>query len=490
MTIGRLWGYVADDEANMKPVSHLLRCLINAARGGGNFLLNVGPRPDGTIQPEFVERLEAMGDWLKRHGDAIYGSTRTPLTNTIQPAGLASARGKRLFWHLIDWPGDEAALPPAGAPVEQATLLTTGEQLVCQGKRNQALRVKLPAPPPDLAPPVIALDLGREPRRPYAPTWLRQEARGHYDCPKAPLITAADLAPGYQEAPASDFCPGWQEDTVRIARHGAIELELAVEVDCRVDLRLGLIAETPGRFTVELDGNPLGEPLPIRVTDYPDTWTLEDHAWRQGGHRLIVRHEGGGSFACYGFVLQPRYRPLPGTLWAAIGPFPTPWDVKWPLDLVKTGLETVHPPEQGIDLDARYPGTGGKRVGWGTVKTRRGAFSEAGINFTFRGGKARTGVFYGATVIDAPEERDAHILIGLDWWGRAWLNGSELVADRDPDAAAADGAAFNGWAPRPALARLRRGPNQLLVKCHRGSNACWFTCYVTDPGDLDIHLPA
>jgi len=110
MTINNTWGYNANDR-NFKSSETLIRALIDAASKGGNFLLNVGPAPDGTIQPEFEERLRAIGAWLEKNGEAIYGTTYGPLQGL--PYGRMTAKGKALYLHLFERPA---------APVELAGL--------------------------------------------------------------------------------------------------------------------------------------------------------------------------------------------------------------------------------------------------------------------------------------------------------------------------------------------------------------------------------
>jgi alpha-L-fucosidase len=61
----------------------LIRSLVEVASRGGNFLLNVGPQPDGVIQPEFQERLPTIGSWLSVNGESIYGTTYGPLQGVL-----------------------------------------------------------------------------------------------------------------------------------------------------------------------------------------------------------------------------------------------------------------------------------------------------------------------------------------------------------------------------------------------------------------------
>lgn len=103
MTINGTWGYNKND-TRYKSATELIRALIDAASKGGNFLLNVGPTPEGAIQPEFVERLEAMGKWLEVNGESIYGTTYGPVQGL--PFGRMTAKGKTLYLHVFDLPQD------------------------------------------------------------------------------------------------------------------------------------------------------------------------------------------------------------------------------------------------------------------------------------------------------------------------------------------------------------------------------------------------
>ena len=117
MTINDTWAYNKSDK-RFKSSTELVRALIDAASKGGNFLLNVGPTPEGTIQPEFVERLTAMGDWLKVNGDSIYGTTYGPLQSI--PFGRMTAKGKTLYLHIFDMPA--ATLELTGLKAKVASI--------------------------------------------------------------------------------------------------------------------------------------------------------------------------------------------------------------------------------------------------------------------------------------------------------------------------------------------------------------------------------
>lgn len=111
MTINGTWGYNANDK-NFKSTTELVRALIDAASKGGNFLLNVGPTPDGTIQPEFEERLRGIGKWLEINGESIYGTTFGPLQSL--PFGRMTAKDRTLYLHVFEW--SEGGIELKGLP--------------------------------------------------------------------------------------------------------------------------------------------------------------------------------------------------------------------------------------------------------------------------------------------------------------------------------------------------------------------------------------
>jgi alpha-L-fucosidase len=123
MTINGTWGYNKND-TRYKSTTELIRALIDAASKGGNFLLNVGPTPAGTIQPEFEERLRGIGKWLAVNGESIYGSTYGPV-QTI-PFGRMTAKGKALYLHVFDMPKDDIVVEGLGARIASVKTLDGG----------------------------------------------------------------------------------------------------------------------------------------------------------------------------------------------------------------------------------------------------------------------------------------------------------------------------------------------------------------------------
>jgi alpha-L-fucosidase len=98
MTINDTWAFNVHDR-NFKSSAQIIRSLVEVVSRGGNFLLNVGPRPDGTIQPEFLERLAAVGRWMRANGEAVYGTTYGPIQG--QEGVRTTAKDAAVYVHLM-----------------------------------------------------------------------------------------------------------------------------------------------------------------------------------------------------------------------------------------------------------------------------------------------------------------------------------------------------------------------------------------------------
>lgn len=108
-TMNDSWGYNVTDR-NYKTVKQVIHLLVNTAGRNANLLLNVGPMPNGEIQKEFTDTLQAAGVWLQQYGTAIY-NTRGKLMPP-QPWGIATRNDKQVFLHLLNRPANNFILLP------------------------------------------------------------------------------------------------------------------------------------------------------------------------------------------------------------------------------------------------------------------------------------------------------------------------------------------------------------------------------------------
>ncbi len=173
------WGY-NHYETEFRNAPQLIRQLIEIASKGGNFLLNIGPRPDGTIQPEFVERLRQIGSWLKVNGEAIYGC-QPSIFEKLPFFGRCTVKENRLYIHIMGWPTDrKITLPGLRNKVQKVYLLATGEKLAFSRSEDH-LNITLPQEPPDPVATVVVVEVQGIPQaEPYR---LRPTADGTLELP-------------------------------------------------------------------------------------------------------------------------------------------------------------------------------------------------------------------------------------------------------------------------------------------------------------------
>ncbi len=165
-SVSRLWGYTRGER--WRSADDLLGTLVKCAGLGGNFLLNVGPQPDGQFPPEFTQRALALGEWLKLHGEAIYGSERGEVTEFVT-YGFQTVKNNNLYLIIRFWDGRPTLrLVGLKNTVRRATLLTTGQELgIAQDDRALVLS-GLPPESPTALFPVIRLECDG---RPEANEW-------------------------------------------------------------------------------------------------------------------------------------------------------------------------------------------------------------------------------------------------------------------------------------------------------------------------------
>lgn len=169
----RLWGYAIGER--WRPADVLLDMLVDSASKGGNLLMNVGPEPDGTFPPPFVERMEQIGDWMRVHGEAIYNSEPGEVCEFIT-YGRQIRKGNSLYLVIRFWDGrDTLTLAGLGTEVKRAVLLTTGQELSYSQSKDYLTLTGLPHSPPTPLFPVIRLDFDTPPQaRPWAQDRLWQ----------------------------------------------------------------------------------------------------------------------------------------------------------------------------------------------------------------------------------------------------------------------------------------------------------------------------
>jgi alpha-L-fucosidase len=166
MTMNTTWGYSEHDH-DWKSNETLIRNLIDIASKGGNYLLNIGPKGDGSVPPESVQSMQAIGAWMKTNGESIYATTASPFekldwgrcTQKQLPGGKT-----RLYLHVFAWPADgKLVVPLTTGPSASARLLAGGKSLVVTAGDKQTT-IGVGAEAPDKIATVIELDVNGQPK--------------------------------------------------------------------------------------------------------------------------------------------------------------------------------------------------------------------------------------------------------------------------------------------------------------------------------------
>lgn len=168
-TLNGSWGYDRDNR-DFKSPELLVQMLVDGVSKGGNLLLNVGPTGRGEFDPAAQERLDAIGEWMRRHERSIVGAGPSELP--APPDTRFTQRGNRLYLHLFAWPFGLVHLPGLAGKVEYAQLLSDASEVrmsVIQraqadktavgGLPPDTLTLHLPVQRPNVAVPVIELFL-------------------------------------------------------------------------------------------------------------------------------------------------------------------------------------------------------------------------------------------------------------------------------------------------------------------------------------------
>jgi alpha-L-fucosidase len=167
MTTNNSWGFNLHDH-EWKPAAVLIRQLGEVVSQGGNYLLNIGPRANGTIPQESLDALRAIGAWMRVNGDAIRGASAGPFPHRL-PWGFATRRGDTIHLLVEQWPSDgRLAVPLLDAP-RRAYLRAAPDQPLPVVPDADGIVLTVPSEAPDPALSVITLEFSSSPRIGFIP---------------------------------------------------------------------------------------------------------------------------------------------------------------------------------------------------------------------------------------------------------------------------------------------------------------------------------
>ncbi len=160
MTMNDSWGYQKADD-DWKTPKRVIQNLITCARDGGNYLLNIGPKPDGSIPQQSIDIMTQVGKWMDRNGQAIY--TAEPCKPRRSNYASFTRKGNTLYMHVHFWPGDYVAISGLQSKVKSAKLLATGKLVEFTQDQFSTRFTGLPQAAPDSPVTTIAIECDSEP---------------------------------------------------------------------------------------------------------------------------------------------------------------------------------------------------------------------------------------------------------------------------------------------------------------------------------------
>src|SRR5947208_10800338 len=170
MTMNDSWGYQRADD-NWKSAKTLVRNVVECAQGGGNYLLNIGPKGDGSIPAESVQRLAEVGKWMDRHGPTIYETERSHVTSSVM-AGF-TRKGNTLYVNVYHWAGSTVAVGGLRTKVRSAKLFTSGRKVDVKQEDFRVQFTGMPEKAPEEPVTTIEVECDGEPVQDTE--WVRKE---------------------------------------------------------------------------------------------------------------------------------------------------------------------------------------------------------------------------------------------------------------------------------------------------------------------------
>ena len=125
-TMNGMWGYKVKDQ-NYKSSKELIRLLVRTAGKGANLLINIGPQPNGEIPELALDRLKGMGEWLKKYGETIYGTTAGDIMTAEW--GTSTRKGDKLYIHIITDSMPQFITLPLKQKVKKAILFDSQDKV-------------------------------------------------------------------------------------------------------------------------------------------------------------------------------------------------------------------------------------------------------------------------------------------------------------------------------------------------------------------------
>ena len=286
MTMNGTWGFKSYDH-NWKPTETLIRNLVDIVSKGGNYLLNVGPTALGEIPQPSIDRLKAVGQWMKVNGDSIYATTASPFARLPWGRCTKKVDGDRttLYLHVFDWPEDGKLLVPGlRNQLRRVQLLATDQSLQSRVDTDGVV-IDVPAQPLDPIDTVIVARVRGELQ--IEKVLPRQAASGTMALPAtlADLHAPAGRHPNVESIDGKSSIGYWTNDRASISWQFKIDKPATFDVVAEI-----ATPATGSRFEIALGDEKLTAEAP-NTGSYQTFQTVtlgQLHISEKGDHELSV----------------------------------------------------------------------------------------------------------------------------------------------------------------------------------------------------------
>jgi len=162
-TMNNSWGYNSSDHSYKTTKDLILELVQNISRDG-NYLLNIGPKGDGTVPIESINKLDSVGDWMNKYSSTIYGATRSPFS-TEPTWGLYTKKSGKLYTQVFVWPKNGLLKVPSLTNIINKIYLLNDTTTLLNYKDNLGyIRISVPANAPNKICSVVVINVTGVPK--------------------------------------------------------------------------------------------------------------------------------------------------------------------------------------------------------------------------------------------------------------------------------------------------------------------------------------
>jgi alpha-L-fucosidase len=161
-TMNKSWGYNTWD-VDYKTPETLIREMVKVVSRDGNYLLNIGPKGDGTVTDQTVSVLNGFGDWMSIYSESVYGTTRSPY-KTEPVWGFYTKKSGKLFAHIFSWPADgQLKVPSLTNTINKIYLMNDTTILLNYTDSNGYIKISMPVNAPNSINSVVVIEVSGVP---------------------------------------------------------------------------------------------------------------------------------------------------------------------------------------------------------------------------------------------------------------------------------------------------------------------------------------